>query len=216
MKASCEPHLIDARSKGIPAIGSGAIYPISDEQIAIDDFALPDHWPRAYGMDVGWNWTASVHAALDRETDTMYIYRVYKGGKQEPPIHAQAITAPGKNIPGVCDYAGTDQSNGHRIIEIYKDLGLNLISADKKGKEAAIYRVLMRMTEGRLKVFKSCRAWFDEKSLYRRDENGKIVKEHDHLMDSTQYLETSIKDIAINDIEDDVRRINYRTTSWMV
>ena len=30
--------------------------------------------------------------------------------------------------------------------------------------------------------------WFSEFRLYRRDENGKIVKDKDHLMDSTRYL----------------------------
>lgn len=196
MKASCEPHLLDARSKGIPSLGSGAIYPVTDDAITVDDFAIPDHWPRAYGMDVGWNWTASVNMALDRDSGTAYIYRVYKGGKQEPPIHAQAIKAPGDWIPGVCDYSGTDQSTGARVIQIYQDLGLHLQSADKKGKEADIFNLLMAMTEGRLKVFKTCKPWFDEKNLYRRDESGKIVKEHDHLMDATQYVYKVLPQVA--------------------
>ena len=32
------------------------------------------------------------------------------------------------------------------------------------------------------------RNWLAEYRLYRRDENGKIVKAHDHLMDATRYL----------------------------
>jgi hypothetical protein len=53
--ASYMPFQRDARTKGIPALGSGAIYPVPESDIVIPDFALPNHWPRAYGMDVGWN-----------------------------------------------------------------------------------------------------------------------------------------------------------------
>ena len=39
------------------------------------------------------------------------------------------------------------------------------------------------MTSGKLKVFRSLTEWFSEFRKYRRDENGKVVKEDDHLMD---------------------------------
>src|SRR4030095_8530372 len=37
------PHQRDARTKGIPALGSGAIYPVAETDIVIPDIALPDH-----------------------------------------------------------------------------------------------------------------------------------------------------------------------------
>lgn len=70
--ASFPPHERDARSKGVPQLGSGAIYPVPESDFVIDDIKLPDHWPRVYGMDVGWNKTAAVFAALNRESDTLY------------------------------------------------------------------------------------------------------------------------------------------------
>lgn len=195
MISKCEPHLVDARSKGIPSLGSGAIYPISDNDIMVDDFELPDHWPRWYGMDVGWNWTAAAWFAWDKESDTVYLYHTYKAGKAEPAIHYQAIKAPGDWIQGACDYAGTDQSSGERIIKMYQDLGLK-VSPCIKGREAGIYAVWSRLAECRLKVFKSRKDWFTEKNLYRRDEKGKIVKDNDHLMDASQYAITSMDSIA--------------------
>ena len=39
-----------------------------------------------------------------------------------------------------------------------------------------------------MKVFSSLKNWLDEFRLYHRDENGKIVKTRDHLMDATRYL----------------------------
>ena len=65
--ASIPPHQRDARAKGVPALGSGSIYPVPESDVVVADFAIPAHWPRAYGMDVGWNRTAIVWAALDRE-----------------------------------------------------------------------------------------------------------------------------------------------------
>src|SRR6185312_10905320 len=71
---SIPPYQRDARTKGIPQLGSGAIYPIAETDIVVDPFEIPVWWPRAYGLDVGWNRTAAIWAAIDRETDTAYLY----------------------------------------------------------------------------------------------------------------------------------------------
>lgn len=181
-------HERDARSKGIPQLGSGAIYPIPESDIVVDDFPIPDHWCRIYGMDVGWNRTAVPWLAWDRDTDTIYVYSEHYRGQAEPSVHAQAIRARGEWIPGQIDPAarGRSQIDGHQLIQIYTDLGLKLDVAIN-GVESGIYEVYQRLSSGRLKVFKSCVNWLAEFRLYRRDDKGKIVKEKDHLMDGTRY-----------------------------
>lgn len=62
----------DARTKGIPQLGSGAIYPIPESEILVNPFEIPPHYTRAYGFDVGWNRTAAIWGAIDRDTDTCY------------------------------------------------------------------------------------------------------------------------------------------------
>jgi hypothetical protein len=57
--------------RGIPSLGSGAIYPVPESEIVVPDQEIPTHWPRAYGLDIGWNRTAAVWGAQDRETGTM-------------------------------------------------------------------------------------------------------------------------------------------------
>ena len=94
--ASYMPFQRDARTKGIPALGSGAIYPVPESDIVIPDFALPNHWPRAYGMDVGWNRTAAIWGAFDRETSTSYLYSQHYRGEAEPVVHAEAVKSRGK------------------------------------------------------------------------------------------------------------------------
>ena len=60
---SMPPHMREARTKGIPMLGSGAIYPLPESLITCDPFEIPSYWPKAYGMDVGWNRTAAVWGA---------------------------------------------------------------------------------------------------------------------------------------------------------
>lgn len=194
--AELPPHQRDARSKGIPAIGSGAIYPISEDDLIIDDFKFPDYWPRAYGFDFGWKNTAAVWGVRNPEEDIIYLYSAYKKGHSEPPVHANAIKLRGDWIRGVADPAGrmSSQDDGTKLMDKYNDLGLHLSPADN-AREAGIFEVWKRMTSGRLKVFKSMQEWLAEFRIYRRDDNGKIVKEFDHLMDCTRYLCMSGKSV---------------------
>src|ERR1035438_2050607 len=67
----------DARTKGIPQLGAGAIYPLAESEILVPHFNIPAHWPRSYGLDVGWNRTAVVWGALDRENGVAYLYHEY-------------------------------------------------------------------------------------------------------------------------------------------
>lgn len=200
MLAEAEVHLKESRSKGIPSLGSGAIYPIPESEIVVDPFEIPAHWPRAYGLDVGWNRTAAVWGAMDRDADVFYLYSEHYQGQQEPSTHVAGINGRGKWIPGTIDPAsrGRSQKDGEKLLEIYTDLGLNLIPADNS-RESGIYAVHQRLATGRLKVFKTLRSWLGEYRIYRRDEKGQIVKQNDHLMDGTRYLVVSGIDIAKTD-----------------
>lgn len=189
--ASIPPFQRDARSKGIPQLGSGAIYPVPETEFTIADMPIPDHWPRCFGMDVGWNRTAAIWGAWDRESDTVYLYAEHYRGQAEPSIHADAIKARGDWIPGVIDPAsrGRSQDDGRSLMELYGKSGLGLdIDVANNSVETGIYEVWQRLSTGRLKVFKSLTSWLQEFRLYRRDEKGKIVKTNDHIMDATRYL----------------------------
>lgn len=191
------PHQREARAKGVPQLGSGAIYPVAESEITVAPFEIPAHWPRAFAMDVGWNRTAVVWGALDRISDTLYVYDVHYRGLAEPLVHAGAVKARGEWIPGVIDPAarGRSQADGKSLLDIYQGHGLELTPADN-AVEAGIYRVWSRLSTTRLKVFSNCSQWFEEYRLYRRDLEGKVVKERDHLMDATRYLVASGLDLA--------------------
>ena len=193
---SYPPYQRDARRKGIPALGAGAIYPIPEEDIIVPDMEIPKHWPRGYGLDVGWNRTATIWGALNRDTDVLYLYSEHYRGEAEPSVHAAAIRGRGQWMTGTIDPAsrGRSQVDGQQLIQMYRDLGLHLRKADNS-VESGIYNVWERLSQGRLKVFASLNNWRGEYRLYRRDEKGRIVKERDHLMDATRYLVMELSDV---------------------
>lgn len=188
------PHLRDARSKGIPSLGAGNIYPIPLDDVLVEPFEVPLHYRRMYAMDVGWNATAVLCLAIDPDTDTAYIYTEYKRGQAEPAVHAARIKELQKGwIPGVIDPAAHTRSqvDGAKLVHLYRQMGLKLREA-KNEVEAGIYGVWERLSSGKLKVFKNLHSWREEYVLYRRDMDGKIIKENDHLMDCMRYLINNI------------------------
>lgn len=192
------PWLRDARSKGTPSLGSGAIYPIPEAKVKYDPFPIPDYWPRCYALDVGWNWTAVLWGAWELETSTMWIYGEYLAGEELPQIHASAIKARGEWIPGLIDPAanGRAQKDGEQMKVNYENAGLKLTNANN-AVEAGLHNCWIDLSIGRIRVASTLQRFWGEYRLYRRDEHGKIVKKKDHLMDCMRYLRNSGRDIAI-------------------
>lgn len=181
------PFQRDARSKGLPQLGAGLIYPVPESVFLCAPFEIPKHWPRSYGLDVGWNRTAAVWGADDPETDVEYWYSEHYQGEEQPAVHAAAIKARG-NIPGCIDPAsfGRGQADGQRLIDMYRGQGLDLQPADN-AVETGVLHVWERLSTGRLKIFTTLQNTISEIRLYRRNEKGKIIKERDHAMDAGRY-----------------------------
>jgi phage terminase large subunit-like protein len=185
----------DARTKGIPQLGSGAIYKITDEDILVKPFDIPAYWPRAFGLDVGWNRTAGLWGARDNESGIVFLYSEHYRAHDEPSVHVESIKSRGDWIPGVIDPAsrGRSQKDGEQLFRLYRSTGLNLSPA-VNAVEAGIYSCEQLMYGGKLKAFNSLSNWYKEFRLYRRDQEGKVVKENDHLMDAMRYLVMSGRD----------------------
>lgn len=212
---------MDARTKGVPQLGSGAIYQVPESDIVVDDFELPGHYFRAFGMDVGWNRTAAVWGARDNQTGIIYLYSEHYRGQAEPIVHAQAIKARGDWIHGVIDPAarGRSQRDGIQLLEQYKSMGLD-VEAAINAVESGIYAVWQLLSAGKLKVFKSLGNWLSEFRLYQRDQDGRIVKQDDHLMDATRYLIMSGRDrMRQGPVQQQPKRDSYypgeRDLGWM-
>lgn len=217
--ASIPPYQRDARTKGVPQLGVGAIYPLPESDIVIPRFEIPAHWPRVYGLDVGWRFTAAAFLAIDRETATVYLYHEYKRQQAEPVIHASGIQAPGAWIPGVIDPAsmGSGQIDGRNLMQLYSELGLTLSPA-VNAVESGIFEVWGLLSSGRMKVFNTCSQWISEFRKYHRDEKGRIVKADDHLLDATRYAVVSGLSVAKQPPTGDEstnRYTHFHENGWM-
>jgi len=194
--ASYPEHERQARVQGIPALGSGRIYPVAEEMITCERRDIPPHWARIGGIDFGYSTSfAAVELAWDRDNDTIYVNRTYKVSQQTPVFHAAALRPWGKDLRWAWPRDGrreTLEGAGIPLARQYTEQGLEMLhepAAFQDGGasvEAGIMEILDRMQSGRFKVFKHHLDWLSEFRLYHR-QNGKIHKEHDHLLDATRY-----------------------------
>ena len=205
-------HEREMRSKGIPIIGTGVVFPIPSEMITVDAFSIPDHWFHACGIDFGgWNHpTAMVWIAWDRDTDMVYVYDCYKAVQKELAIHAAVLNTKGKkDITVFYPHDGQksgDRNTGVGIAQSYRDLGCNMfhtwftnppqdgIEEGRGGNAVDVGLISMynRMAEGRFKVFSHLREWFKEKDTYHTKE-GKVVRQNEDLMSATRYAEGMLR-----------------------
>lgn len=209
------PYQREARSKGIPSLGAGAIYPVSESDFTVPDFAIPEHWSRAYGLDVGWKVTAGVWGATNRDTQVTYLYSEYCRSEAEPIVHAEAIRSRGQWIPGAIDPAarGRSQVDGRNLIELYREFGLDLTEADN-AVESGIYTTWQLLSSGKLKIFASLQNLRAEMRIYRRDEKGKVVKDRDHCLHPDTLVITDAGPVPIRDLEGRTGRVLSRNGSW--
>jgi len=203
-------HEREMRSKGIPKFGSGLVFEILEEDITVDPFDIPYHWPRIIGVDLGWDHPfAAVAIAWDRDTDTVYVYTEYREEKALMAVHAAAINPWGQWIPIVWPHDGMikDKQSGKPLASLYRDeyhmnMWLDCFSnppspgqqegSGGQGVEVGIMEMLNRMETGRFKVFSTCKSWFEEQSMYHR-KDGQIVKLRDDLMSASRYAVQSLR-----------------------
>lgn len=193
--ASYPEHEREARVRGLPTLGSGRVFPISDDKITIDAIAIPKHWARINGLDFGYDHPfAAASCAWDRDADIWYVIAAYRESKSTPVIHSASIKPWGDWIPSAWPHDGLqhDKGSGDQLASLYQDQGVNTLPERAtfedggNGVEAGVIEMLDRMQTGRFKVFSHLKEWFDEFRLYHR-KDGKIVKERDDLISATRY-----------------------------
>lgn len=190
------PHQADARTKGVPSLGAGVIYPFPEDTFVIDPIPLRPEWKYTFGLDAdaGSGYTAIVWLAWDVDANMVYLYDEYKSSARELSVHIDALRQRGMWMKGVGDAKNriVTEYDSHQVIELYNEaftkekLGGNVEYPDK-AVEAGIYNVYELIVPQRLKVFRKCAQFLSERRLYRRDIKGQIVKKDDHLMDGLRY-----------------------------
>lgn len=223
-------HEREARTRGIPTLGSGRVFPV--EQAAIEEPlpVLPAHWARLCGLDIGYDHpTAVAWLAWDRDADIVHVYDVHRLREATPVVHAAAIKARGAWIPCAWPHDALQHDKGgscEQIAKQYRDQGVAMLPnratfADgSNGVEAGVMEMLDRMQTGRLKVAKHLEDWFEEFRLYHR-KDGRIVKEMDDLLSATRYGLMMLRFAKVNaakkklTAEDLMAQSNGAADSWM-
>ena len=193
--ASYPAHEREARTKGIPSLGSGRIFPIAEEEIRCKAFPIPPSWPQIVGVDFGYDHPfGAVRCAWDRDNDIWYVVACYRKREATPVLHAAAIKPWGDWIPVAWPHDGLqhDKGSGLALAEQYRSQGLEMLPEHAtheeggNGLEAGVLEMLDRMQTGRFRVFAHHDEWFEEFRLYHR-EDGRIVKLRDDLLSATRY-----------------------------
>ena len=195
MLSSMLPMEIEARTKGMPSIGSGMVYPVLEELITCMPFEIPKHYARIVGMDFGWtDPTALLFGALDRDNGIIYITFEYSVSSKTPDAHLADLQTM-RNAETLwdtivmCDPAGqaSSQKDGESLMNLYRQKGLRLVKADNS-RSTGILKVLQMMKDGRLKIFNNNHRLLNEIRTYAYNDKGDIIDGNDHLVDSLRYL----------------------------
>jgi len=172
--------LFAMRYKGQFRKMEGLVYPDFDSNnIAEEEFEIPDDWLRLGGTDFGFNNPhANLKGALSSD-DVLYIY-------DELYVSHMLLKDISKYMKDIT-YFG--DPSGKREIEELRSMGIDIHSGDndiQKGIEA----VNARIRTNRLKVFKSkCPNLLDEIETYHyQTGTEKPYKENDHAVDALRQL----------------------------
>jgi phage terminase large subunit-like protein len=211
----------NARTKGIPQLGSGRVFPINEQDIKSSAFQIPDHWAHICGLDFGWDHpTAAVHCVWDRDGDVFYVIDAVRAKHQTPVLFADQVKRWGAWLPWAWPHDGLqhDKGSGKQLAAQYRAQGLKMLPIhatfenSTNGVEAGVTEMLERMQTGRLRVFFHLHEWLEEFNLYHRKE-GKIVKFTDDLISATRYA-LMMKRHAITQAECRPRRLLCNTSGW--
>ena len=208
--AQLPQHERDMRSKGIPMMGSGLVFPIKEEEIVIEPVQIPRHWRRICGVDFGIDHPfAAAWLAYDPDADTVHLYDNYRITGSTPPVHASAIKMKGQWIPIAWPHDGLqrDKGSGVPLAEIYRDQEKLSFLKEKfsnppspgqkegqggNGVEVGIIEMWQRMETGRFKVHSSCQYFLEEFRQYHR-KDGKIVPLKDDVISACRYAIMSLR-----------------------
>lgn len=201
------PAMLRARTTGIPSVGEGLVYPFPEEDIFIPPFPIEPWWPRIASLDFGWDhYTAALVAAIDPDSDTMYVYDMHYNRELNYTVHASAIKKWGK-IRIAYDPSGLkgDIGSGEKLAERYLDEfqpnwrevpDYERIMFPADNSIAAGVAVVYEMFQyGKLVILD--KPQFEpikrELKLYRWDPKnpGKPIKKHNDALDALRYLAMS-------------------------
>lgn len=194
--ASFPAHQRDMRTKGVPMLGHGRIYDLAESDVTCAPFDIPAHFRVLDGMDFGWDHPQSqVQLVFDPESDMFYVTKSWKMRHVLAEKAWSATKAWSAGVPTAwpADGLQTEKGSGKQQKAYYADAGFTMLPNHAtwpdgaNGVEAGLMEIRDLMLKGKWKFFAGQRDALDEFLQYHRDENGKIVKVSEDIMDGMRY-----------------------------
>lgn len=192
------------RASGKPMLGSGVVFVVPEERIIVPPIAIPDHWPRLIGIDLGFDHPNAIACmAFDPASGTYYLYDERSEKGETLSMFAQAIRSKGGDvIPVVVPHDAFKHdgaTSGRRFVDLLRDdHKLNIVyqpfsnPPGPDGKpggnsvEFGVNWMHTHMDNGKFKVFSTCTKFLQEMKLYHR-KDGKIIDRSDDMISATRY-----------------------------
>lgn len=196
--AAYPEHERETRARGVVMMGQGAIFGTSESDFVVDPFKIPDHWARIKGIDFGLAHPAAVASlAWDRDTNTVYVYQVWRGRIKRTLEHIEVINSDGEEwIPVAWPHDGEkrDPKSGEQLASSFRKRCAMLSKSaryknDVGGAQSQwkiIEDVRDRLASGTLKVFRTCTPWLEEYRSYHT-KDGQIIARRDDALKASFY-----------------------------
>lgn len=172
---------------------AGLIYEDFDEEKDIvEPFPIPKHWTRYWGADFGGVNTCFVMYAYDPEKKLYFVYDTYHAGNKTISQHIAELKKKPHGLPHHC-YGGAPSEKQWR--KEFRTNGLTIQRPKISDVELGITAVIGAHREHKIKVFRTCREYIEEKRKYSRviDDLGNVTDEIEdkseyHHMDAERYI----------------------------
>lgn len=183
-------HEREARTLGIPMLGSGKVFDVPQSDITVEPFPVPEYWPRLNGIDFGYgdHPTGMCHTAWDRDHDCLYLVQAVKDERPLPAMHVSTMRPWGERCPVAWPHDGHRQwGDSLPLVDTYRKEGAKMLAQHATFKqggnstEAAVNDLYNRMTSGRFKAFRNLDTFWHEFSTYHR-KDGLLVKKNDDVL----------------------------------
>lgn len=191
-------HQRDMRTKGVPMLGHGRIYDLSEDFVTCDPFEIPDHWFVIDGMDFGWDHPqAHIQLVHDRDNEMFYVTHGWKKREESADNAWGVVKRWADGVPTAWPQDGLQHERGRKDAvqqKVHYDAaGFNMLGSfatwpdGGNSVESGLYEINDLMRKGQFKIFNGLRDVLDEFLQYHRDEKGKVVKSMDDLLDAIRY-----------------------------
>lgn len=202
------PHERDARTKGIPQLGTGRVFPFSDDDVMVSPFEIPAHYAQIIGIDFGSGTegghpSATVKLAYDRDADIVYVVQAHKKKGLDALQHSEQIKKMGGDVYGLQipvswphDGVNTIKGGATKLHRLYRQHNVYLLGRTARydeniggaqPTEPIVMEVIERIQTGRFKVFSNLDGWFAEFRNYHRNDRGRLVDRMDDILKATFY-----------------------------